>query len=72
MMIKFNVFGRIYSLQRKGEKWHFFIESGTGIRAKVSDVIIPSELKEHELEEYLDDIYHENASEKYPAVIRLN
>ncbi|MCP3940132.1 MAG: hypothetical protein GY710_01440 [Desulfobacteraceae bacterium] len=72
MMIKFNVFGRIYSLQRKGEEWHFFIESGTGIRAKVSDVIIPSELKEHELEEYLDDIYHENASEKYPSVIRLN
>ncbi len=49
-----------------------FIESGLGTRARVRDVVIPSELKEDELTIYLDDLYHEYATKKNPEVIRVD
>ena len=51
-------------------QWLLFRESDTGIRARVYDVVIPAELKEEELLTYLDDIYHEYASERHAKVIR--
>lgn len=71
LMFKFDVFGRIYAVQRQGTEWHLFLESGTGKRVRDYDVAIPSELNESELEEYLDDMFHEHASETHPSVIRL-
>ena len=70
-IIKFNVFGTLMSVQRKDQQWLLFRESDTGIRARVYDVIIPVELKEEELLTYLDDIYHEYASERHGKVIRV-
>ncbi len=71
MKIRFNVFGKIMSVHRINDEWQLFTESNTGIRAKVYDVIIPSELSESELESFLDDIYHEYSSEEHERVIRL-
>ncbi len=72
MIIKFNVFGKQMSVIKKESEWQLFNESYTGIRSRVFDVMIPSEMEESELEKYLDDIYHEFASEKHPRVRRLN
>lgn len=72
MFIKFNVFGKKMSVQRKDEEWLLFRESNTGVRAKVHEVVIPAELKESELETYLADIYHESATERHPSVVRLD
>ncbi len=52
-------------------EWPLFTESNTGIRAKVYEVIIPSELSESEIASFLDDIYHEYSSEEHERVIRL-
>ncbi|WP_423248014.1 DUF7661 family protein [Vibrio cholerae] len=41
------------------------------MRCKVYDVVIPADLDETELSTYLDDIYHEMASVKYPSVFKL-
>ncbi len=71
MIIKFNVFGKQMSVLKKDEEWQLFNESDTGIRSRVYDVVIPSDIERNELGIYLDDIYHEYSSEKYPDVIEL-
>ncbi|WP_448567536.1 DUF7661 family protein [Thalassotalea ganghwensis] len=48
-----------------------FNESDTGIRSRVYDVIIPSDIDESELEKYLVDIYHEYSSKKHPKVRKI-
>lgn len=72
MIIKFNVFGKQMSVLRKEQEWQLFNESDTGIRSRIYDVIIPSELDLSDLATYLDDIYHEYATENHPQVIRLS
>ncbi len=71
MIIKFNVFGKPMSVLKKSEEWQLFNESDTGIRTRVYDVVIPSDLESTELGTYLDDIYHEYSSEKHPVVIEI-
>ncbi|MDA0151415.1 hypothetical protein OH460_03745 [Vibrio sp. Makdt] len=71
MWLKFQVFHQRMSVQRQNEEWLLYRESETSIRARVYDVIIPSDLTEEELARYLADIYHEFASEKYPSVTRI-
>lgn len=71
MLIKFNVFGKKMSVQRKNEEWLLFLESDTSMRVRIYDVAIPSELEESKLASYLADIFHENASEKHSTVERI-
>ena len=71
MWLTFRVFHQKMSVQRQNEEWLLYRESETSIRARVYDVIIPSDLAEEELARYLADIYHEFASEKYPSVTRI-
>lgn len=70
-MIRFNVFGQRMLVQRKDQHWLLYKDSETGIRARVYDVVIPDDLKEQDLASYLDDIYHEFSSEKYPTVLPI-
>lgn len=72
MFIKFDVFGKRMSVQRKEGEWLLFRESNTGVRARVYDVVIPAELEETELATYLADIFHESATEKHSSVTRLD
>lgn len=72
MIIKFNVFGKQMSVIKKDQEWQLFNESDTGIRSRVYDVVIPSDLASHELETYLDDIYHEYSSKNHPKVIKID
>jgi len=72
MWIKFNVFGKRMSVQRKNEEWLLFKDSDHGMRARVYDIVIPPELLIDELVIYLDDIYHEYSSERFPRVIKIS
>lgn len=72
MIIKFDVFGKKMSVIRKQHEWHLFNESDTGIRSRVYDVVIPSELTREQLTTYLDDIYHEYSSVRHPKVVCLS
>ena len=60
------------SVIKKDQEWQLFNESDTGIRSRVYDVIIPTDLAESELDKYLADIYHEYSSEKHSKVKKLN
>ncbi len=69
-IFKFNVFGKAMSVLRIENQWQLFNDSDTGIRARVYDIAIPDNLLAEQLATYLDDIYHEFSSEKYPSVIQ--
>jgi len=71
MFIKFDVFGKRMSVQRKDGEWLLFRESNTGVRARIYEVVIPPDLEENELATYLADIFHESASEKNSSVVKL-
>jgi hypothetical protein len=59
--MRFNIYGH-YDLDviRDGTQWKVF-ELGEGKRALLHDVVIPSEVGEHEVATYLDDLFHELA-----------
>jgi hypothetical protein len=59
-------------VSRKNGEWILLKELGMGMKTPVTDIAIPTDLKESELETYLDDIYHELASEKFPTVVRVS
>jgi len=71
VIIKFNVFGKPMSILKKENEWLLFNESDTGLRSRVYDVVIPSDMEPRELATYLDDIYHEYATDKNPKVIEI-
>ena len=72
MFIRFMVFGKRMSIQRKDGEWLLFRESDTGVRAKEYEIAIPADLAESELATYLADIFHESATEKHSSVTRVN
>ncbi len=71
MFIRFNVFGLPLCVQRKEGEWLLFRDSLTGIKTRIYDVVIPSELAQDELPRYLADIYHEYALGVKNEVVRL-
>lgn len=44
MFLKFDVFGKMMSVQRKDEQRLLYLESNTGLIARVFNVIVPSKL----------------------------
>jgi hypothetical protein len=57
--------------QQDGQRF-IFQDDGTGIKFRVTDIIIPDDLIESELPGFLDDLYHEMANETFPYVFRVN
>jgi len=59
--MKFNIYGRFQiDVRRENDSWIVY-RSELGKRARLSDVVIPSNLVPQELATYLDDIFHEFA-----------
>ena len=69
--IRFDVFGKPMAVVRGDNRWLLLSITDTGINSPVPDVEIPPDLEENELEQFLDDIFHEQASLENPAVIRI-
>ena len=69
--IRFDVFGKPMAVVRRDNRWLLLSITGTGINSPVSGVEIPPDLEEKELDQFLDDIFHEQASLENPAVIRI-
>jgi len=72
MILKLDVFGTLMSVIRRENEWHLFVESETSIRRRVNDIVIPSDLAEHELKTFLDDMYHARAPEQHQQVRKLS
>ncbi|MGH7232042.1 MAG: DUF7661 family protein [Nitrospiraceae bacterium] len=68
----FDVFGKKMQAVRTDNAWSLFWISPEGKRRRVDDVIVPSSLSEEELPGYLDDLYHEYATNTHPSVLRIH
>ena len=58
-------------VERKDNEWLLFKDSGNGFKVRVNEIVIPEDVKEKDLEYFLDDMYHEHSSLENPAVIRV-
>ena len=59
--LRFDVFGRIYSIRRVGPSWQVDAVGTDGKRAP-ADFVIPDFVAEEDLEQYLFDLFHESAT----------
>lgn len=60
-MPRYNVFGRIVIIQREGAAWQVYAVGADGKRAP-APFVVPDFLQEDEIEQYLFDLFHENAT----------
>jgi len=67
---KFDVFGRIMIAETDGNRWQLYVLGADGKRSP-ADIGVPDFVQEHELEQYLDDMFHEMATREHPCVTRL-
>ncbi|MBS0339395.1 MAG: hypothetical protein JSS56_02650 [Proteobacteria bacterium] len=68
---RFNVFGRIYSIERTVSRWVAFLHGTDGKRGP-ADFVVPDFISESELEQYLYDLFHESATPTNGDVRRLD
>jgi hypothetical protein len=69
--IRFDVFGRIIVVERRGEEWLAFDVAGDGKRRRAEGIVIPASLADDDLATWLDDLCHEHATGDRPSVRRL-
>ena len=66
-----DVFGERMLVERSGGTWRTYVLGNDGKRSMVN-VPIPDSITEDELAQYFDDLYHESATPRRPAVVRLS
>ncbi len=69
--MKFNVYGRKIEIVRSTEKWEVFFLGDEGKKRMAHDIFIPSDVRQKDLKNYLEDILHEWATPENDQVIDL-
>jgi hypothetical protein len=70
--IKLDVFGKLVLAIHTNDGWEMFYLSEGGKRRLATEIFVPNFVKETEIENYIEDICHEWATEQHPSVRRLN
>jgi len=70
--LAFDVFGRRVLVKSSEHGWRVFYVGIEGKRRPALDIVVPSDISESDLAQYLDDLCHEWATERYPIVKRLD
>ncbi|GAA0516387.1 hypothetical protein GCM10009414_27390 [Tatumella terrea] len=71
-MLIYSVFGRYIGVRREQDRWLVFrIDMAERKYSRLRECVIPDTLTEDEIPRWLDDIFHESATEKHPEVIRI-
>jgi hypothetical protein len=69
--MKFNAYGRKIEVVRSNEKWEVFFLGDEGKKRIAQDIFIPSDVRQKDLKNYLEDILHEWAAPENDQVIDL-
>jgi hypothetical protein len=69
---KFDVFGRIMIAEPTGDGWRLYVLGADGKRCAAAEIVVPSFVVEHELAQYLDDMFHEAATPEHPSVTPIS
>jgi hypothetical protein len=67
---KFNVFGTHIAVAGNDGAWQAFY-LGTDGKRRLADFIVPSDIAEDDLCEYLADLFHENATPRNNTTTRI-
>ena len=67
---RFNVFGKVIAISGTPGAWQAFYPGNDGTR-RPADFIIPADITEDDLAEYLADLFHEDATPRRNTVKRL-
>ena len=70
--LKFNVFGRDVLIEHNGNGWQVFYLGTEGKRRPARDIVIPPNIEESKLTQYLDDLCHEWATDRNNSVKRVD
>ncbi len=70
--LKFNVFGKHVLVTEHNGGWTTYYLSTEGKRRPAIDIVVPSDIQESEIGQYLDDLCHEWATERNPVVKRID
>lgn len=68
----FNVFGRHLLVTREDSKWLAFYVGNEGKSRRAIEIVIPSDVQDDKLKQYLADLCHEWATKQNPSVTREN
>ena len=68
--LRFNVFGRLVTITGAPGTWQAFYP-GTDGKRRPADFVIPHDVREDDLQEYLADLFHEDATPRRSTVHRL-
>ena len=67
---RFNVFGTLIAISGKPGAWQAFYPGNDGTR-RPADFIVPADVSEEGLADYLTDLFHEDATPRRNTVERL-
>ena len=67
---RFNVFGNLIAVAGSAGAWRAFHLGADGKR-RPADFIVPRDVQEADLAEYLADLFHENATPRNSSVTQL-
>jgi NAD(P)H-nitrite reductase large subunit len=70
--LKFDVFGRDVAIVKTESGWQAFYSGSEGKRRPARDIIVPSNITEIEMTQYLDDLCHEWATDRNKNVNRVD
>lgn len=70
-ILKFNIFGTLIAINGKPGAWQAFY-LGTEGKRRPADLIVPADVAEHELCEYLADLFHEEATPRNTTATELH
>ncbi len=68
---KFNVFGTLIAVTGSSGAWRAFHLGAEGKR-RPADFIVPDDVEEHELCEYLADLFHEHATPRNNTATKIS
>ncbi|HJV00345.1 MAG TPA: hypothetical protein VJ752_07355 [Burkholderiaceae bacterium] len=67
---RFNIFGKLIAIVGANGAWNAFYLGNDGKR-RPADFVVPNDVQEEDLCEYLADLYHENATPRNCNAVRL-
>ena len=70
--LRFDVFGRQILITKSRKGWAAYYLGAEGKRRPATDIFVPSDISESEMQQYLGDLCHEWATERHPSVKRLD
>jgi hypothetical protein len=70
-MLRFDVFGRVMGVERRGDHWDLYSLENPAARRLLPNVFVPGHLDEDGVGTYLADLFHESARPDRPGVRRV-